>query len=312
MPCNTNPGKTISTAYKAHLAGNYQSRAVLYRITRRDDVVFGFTSCPIDIDGSQITSGGVATPETSGIIFKSKTGLLPSGLKSSLDLQEADNMEATAFFDDAGITDSDLHAGLFDDAEVLLMECNWRDLSMGMMLWKRGFVGKVNWTRAQFTAELRSFSTRLQQNIIPLTSLTCRVDQFGGKGCYKNLNTNSADGYAITKNGTVATVDSARPKRSFTSSDIASYPSNRFTYGRIKITNSASPNFGIWRKIRSNSGSALMLADPFPFPLQGGDTFTAICGCDRTSGMCGNTYNNIVWFQGEPNCPGVKIWESQN
>lgn len=41
-----------------------------------------------------------------------------------------------------------------------------------------------------------------------------------------------------------------------------------------------------------------------PYPIQVGDTFSAVAGCDKTMTVCKNSFSNIVNFRGFPHLPG--------
>jgi uncharacterized phage protein (TIGR02218 family) len=302
-------GKDISTAYKAHLDNSVTTRAFLYKLKRRDGVTLGFTGHDRDIDGDSITRGGVAVPECVGVLFESSTGISPTGLQSKLSMDQ-DNMEIMSALTSDAITEADLNAGVYDFAEVWVMECNYADLTQGILAYKYGRIGRIFFDGMTFRAETNSLSELTENKVVEETSLLCRAKKFGDARCKKNLAGNSVDGFAITINGTIDSVDSGKPDRKFTSSQVNGYPVNRLTYGWMKITDAGSDNYNLERPVRSNTGSGeVELDEPFPYPLAAGDTFQAICGCPRRIRDCWETYDNAVNFQGEPYIPGVSVYD---
>lgn len=298
-------GKSRSLEYHEHLQSNTTSRAILYKITRRDGVVFAYTNHVEDVNGSSITRDGDTYPQLAGVTFKSATGISPTGIANSSGL-DPDNMEVQAILDDDEITAEDLNAGLFDDASVEIAEFNYEDLSQGVMWHKRGNLGDIKWGRAQFTAELRALAQRLSAEILELTSLICRVRQLGDERCKVNLNGTTLDGLSIKKTGTITSVSS---RRQFDTADIAAYAADRFAYGRVRITNPLSKNYNVWRKVRSNNSNTIAVAEEWAYDLEAGDTFEAIMGCNRLIATCGDVFGNNHNFRGEPHLPGVKVYD---
>lgn len=187
-PC----GLGVTEEFKEHLANSPTSLCVNWRVQRRDGVVFGFTSHTRDL---RFDSGRGTE------LYRASMGMTPSGISVSETLQ-VDNMEVQAFFEDDAITDRDLMAGLFDDAEVEIFLLNYNDLSMGRLMGPVGHFGKVVRKEGSFIAEIRALSQKLSNNILDVTSELCR-HSFGDDGCTKDLNGTTEDGYAIKANGWV-------------------------------------------------------------------------------------------------------------
>ncbi len=160
--------RTISLALASHLAGETVTTATLWKITRKDSQIFGFTDHDEDItiDGTTFVSAG---------------GHTSSAMVWSDDLSTS-NQEVTAVFDHSAISHGDVMAGLWDYAAVSLYLVNYRDLTMGTLPLTTGVLGQVTLKRGQFVAELRGLAQLLSQEIGSLYSPTCRA-QLGDSRC---------------------------------------------------------------------------------------------------------------------------------
>jgi hypothetical protein len=88
-----------------------------------------------------------------------------------------DNLDVEGVFDSAAVTEEELRAGLFDQAEVRIFLVNWADPSMGPLRLRRGWFGEVVLTeQGVFRTELRGLTQALQQRIGELYSPECRAD----------------------------------------------------------------------------------------------------------------------------------------
>lgn len=170
--------KTIGTDLKNHLKLEVTTVAFLWKLTRRDAVVMGFTNHDRDI----------TYPPVTGIKYEAASGFLPSALSQTGNLA-VDNMEAMAFLESGRITEADILAGLYDFAILDAWLINWADLTMGHMINPGGWIlGEVTIKENQANAEVRSKSQKLQQNIIELYSPDCRVKELGDERCKLPIN----------------------------------------------------------------------------------------------------------------------------
>lgn len=75
-----------------------------------------------------------------------------------------------------------------------------------------------------------------------------------------------------------------------------------YTLGVVKFT--SGQNVGLAGKVKQqNSTTQLVLDAPFIFPIQIGDQFTVLPGCDLTFATCLNKFANGIHFGGYPNVP---------
>jgi len=175
---------TTSPALLAHLAGDVLTLATLVTVTRRDGTVFGFT----DHDRDLTFSGRTYLAGT----------YTASAISSTADMA-VDNLEVASYLSGAVVTESDLLAGLWNYAQVLIEQVNYADLSMGARILRRGTLGEISIGKLAFNTELRGLTQAVQQTVGELTSIRCRAD-LGDARCGVNL-------APLTVTGTVQAVD---------------------------------------------------------------------------------------------------------
>ena len=271
----------------AHYKSGSTTVATALRIERKDGEVFAFTTADqsADIDGETYLAGPGL--DISNIATQSGTAV--------------DNLELTVFPDDTLLTRPSFLAGLWQGARFELFEYNWADIAMGRNILKRGWLGEPKMMQGVFTIELRSLRQALQQQIGSYTTQTCRA-RLGDARCTVNL-------APYTSSKTLATVADLY---TFTATGAAL--SDDY-YGEGIVTFTSGGNEHVSRKVRSYVGGVFKLSTPLPFLPEAGDTITAIAGCRkrhertlaRPAGVsdCGDKFNNVLNFVGEPHLPGV-------
>ena len=155
--------KSTSAALAAHLAGPVTTLATCWRISRVDGKEFFFTDHDRDLSFE-------------GKVYKASSGYSRTAIANDSSLS-VDNLDVEGVFDSAAITEEELRAGLFDQAEVRIFLVNWTDPSMGSLRMRRGWFGEVVLTEeGVFRTELRGMTQALQQRIGELYSSECRAD----------------------------------------------------------------------------------------------------------------------------------------
>jgi hypothetical protein len=155
--------KVVSTALAAHLAKPVTTLATCWRITRVDGVVFRFT----DHDREFVVDGEV---------YQASAGYSRTAISNDAGMG-VDNLDVEGVFDSEAVTEEELRAGLFDQAEVRIFLVNWADPSMGALRLRRGWFGEVVLTeQGVFRTELRGLTQALSQRIGELYSPECRAD----------------------------------------------------------------------------------------------------------------------------------------
>ena len=155
--------KSTSAALAAHLAGPVTTLACLWRISRVDGKEFFFTDHDRDLSFE-------------GKVYKASSGYSRTAIANDASLS-VDNLDVEGVFDSEAITEEELRAGLFDQAEVRIFLVNWVDPAMGALRMRRGWFGEVVLTeQGVFRTELRGMTQALQQRIGELYSPECRAD----------------------------------------------------------------------------------------------------------------------------------------
>lgn len=133
--------RTISVALKAHLAQPYQTMCSCWKATLTNGTVLGFT----DHDQNIVFDG---------VTYYAIDGYTASANTSSNQM-DVDQLSVKGPQRTPAITEEDLHAGIWDYAEISLFQVNWADLTMGALQERTGWTGQISTGRFDFNAELR-------------------------------------------------------------------------------------------------------------------------------------------------------------
>jgi uncharacterized phage protein (TIGR02218 family) len=269
--------KTLSPELEAHYASGSTTLARLWRLTRRDGAVFGFTDhdLPIAYDG---------------VRYEPSSAYDLSAVKTSAELN-VDDAEVGGLLSSEGITSQALEYGLWDGAQIRIVEVNWQDLTMGHNPIRSGNIGEVTRSATGFRAELRGLLASLQNNIGRIITPDCDA-AFGDTRC-------GVDIEALRVSGTVtSSSDQSNFVATLAGSDL---------YGIGVVTWTGGDNDGLLMEVAEYNliSYEIRLQLPMPWPIQTGDTFTIVPGCDKLKATCKNTYNNVIRFRGFSFVPGA-------
>jgi len=164
--------KVITAEMSAHLESGNTTLSTCWRMIREDGVVLGFTDSVVDL-------------EVSSVVYEAATGYTPSALTKN-DNMAVDNMDILGLLNSDGITDADIEAKKYDNAEVFTFMVNYNDLTMGQIKMGRGRIGNITTQDEQYVAEYRSLAQLLQQPVGERYSLRCRAE-LGDTRCGVNL-----------------------------------------------------------------------------------------------------------------------------
>jgi uncharacterized phage protein (TIGR02218 family) len=275
--------KQLLPELQAHLDTGTTTLAWCWRVRRRDGIALGFT----DHDHALAFDGTT---------FEAATGFTASDMKESVGLS-VDNLDVTGALRSDSLNETELNAGLFDDASVEIWRVNWSDVTQRVLM-RSGTLGEVKRAGAAFSAEIRGLTHVLQQPKGRLYQYTCDAT-LGDQRCtvptispelstVATVISASADGHAlsVTLNGT--------------------YAADWFTRGLATLA--SGPSLNAKSEIRRHAiiGSAITLDlwQPFPAPLIAGDTLTLTAGCDKHIDTCRRKFDNVLNFRGFPHMPG--------
>jgi len=269
--------KNISPELEAHFAGELQTLATCWHITRTDGIELGFT----DHDAA-LTFGGV--------IYDSIAGFTPTTVESKSNMS-VDNLDLEGQTFSTKITEEELLAGLYDYAEIEIFIVNYEDLSQGKLIVKRGRLGEVTINQQMFQAEVRGLTQHLSQTIGEIFSPSCRAI-LGDSRCK----------VAVASFTVSATVTEITNNQTFKAS-VLSEAAFWFTGGEVVWT--SGNNSGRRMEVKEFASTQVVLALLMGKSIQVGDGFNIVTGCDKTRKTCQSKFSNIINFRGEPDIPGV-------
>ena len=274
--------KSLPSGMQAHLDEGATTLAWCWRVERRDGALFGFT------DHDRPLSFG-------GLVYAPETGLSPAEIRSGSDLA-VDAQDALGALTADGVTETDIAAGLWDDATVKVMRVNWQDPDQRVEL-RRGVIGQVRRGRHAFVAEVRSLAHRLQQPVGRTYQFTCDAVLGDGR-CGVNLDApaNKASG----------TVQRRLDSRSFDALGVGGYGLGFFALGTLTWTSGANAGltFRVSDHAKPEADWILTLMEAPARPISAGDAFVVRAGCDKTIETCRGRFDNVVNFRGFPTIPG--------
>jgi uncharacterized phage protein (TIGR02218 family) len=274
--------KALGAGLEAHLASGATTLCWCWRLTRHDGVVTGYT----DHDGSLVFDGTT---------FEAASGFTASDIKDGVGLS-VDNLEVSGALSSVTLTDADLAAGRYDDAEVEIFRVNWSDPSQRVLM-RFGSLGEVRRSGSSFTAEVRGLAHYLQQPKGRLLQLTCDADLGDGR-CGVNINTAAYKG--------TAAITIAHSARRFTVSGLSAFSHDFFTRGLATFTSGPAAGLKIEVKAHTKvSGveTVELWADAEGPPVAG-NAFDVTAGCDKRFETCKAKFANQINFRGFPAMPG--------
>jgi uncharacterized phage protein (TIGR02218 family) len=274
--------KTVVASLAAHLAGGVTTLCRCWRLARRDGVVMGFTDHDRDL-------------VFDGVTYQAATGFAASAIEDQLGLAVS-NLDVDGALSAAAITEADIHAGRYDDAEVTVFLVNWTNPDERVIL-RSGFLGQVTRGALAFSAELRGLAARLDQSVGRVFQRTCPWE-LGDARCGIDL--------AAPAHHGAGTVAQAFDAFVFTATGLDGFAAGVFSRGKLTWTSGANAGLAVEVKTHAAAGSLARLALflPVPAPIEPGDAFTLTAGCDKSVATCRDRFNNILNFGGFPHIPG--------
>lgn len=171
--------RDITKSLQVHIEGDVTTMATLWKITRRDGVVFGYTDAVKDITFE-------------GQLYNAGTGFTASAIshsaKFNVEHLEVDGFTPIGGIDDVDITDKDLLDGKYDFADVEISQVNYDKPGDGQIKILKGHLGRFELKHNQFKVELISIGAAAQHKIGQIYSLSCRA-KLGDLQCKVPLST---------------------------------------------------------------------------------------------------------------------------
>ena len=272
----------MDAGFRAHVESGLTTLARCWALTRTDGATFGFTDhdCGLSFDG---------------IAFKADTGLSALALQQSTGLS-VDNTEAMGALCDASVTEADIEAGRFDNAELSAWLVNWADVSVRWLQF-RGTVGEIRRSSGAFTAELRGLTAALNRPVGRVYQKPCTA-VLGDAGC-RFLTT--TPGFSTDQD--VVEVTSGRR---FQWPNLDGFAADWFSRGRLEVLTGAAQ--GLWASIKRDATvdgtRTIETWEPLRAPVVPGDRVRLVAGCDKRFETCRTKFDNILNFQGFPDIPG--------
>ncbi|WP_301751886.1 DUF2163 domain-containing protein [uncultured Erythrobacter sp.] len=247
--------------------------ATFWRIYRRDGAALAFTSHDRDLSFG-------------GIRHLAAPGMIPAAIRLTSELAN-DSAEVQGVLNHDSIRADELAAGLFDEAAIAIGAVDWMSLDHHTLY--TGQIGRIEDDSSQFSAELRSTKSLLEQDLVPRTSPTCRAE-FCGRGC-------GLSAVRFTAVLPVAAIDLEANRVRFAGLD-----GERHVDGRLRFM--AGPQTGVAFGIIDAEGDWLVLDRPLVAGTPLGTRAELREGCDHTIATCAARFGNAANFRGEPFLPG--------
>ncbi len=267
---------------KAHLATGLTTTCRCWAVVRQDGLRMGFTDhdCALGFDGYE---------------FRAETGLSARALQQTTGLS-VDNTEALGVLRDGAITETDIEAGRYDEAQVLAWLVNWRNVEERQLQF-RGTIGEIKRAGGAFEAELRGLTERLNVPLGRVFQKPCSA-VLGDRACGFDM---SLPGYASER-----AVETVEARRVFRFAALDGFAPDWFRHGVLRVLSGpASGLSGMIKRDHSDAkGRSVELWQPLRAEIRTGDLLRLEAGCDKRAGTCRLKFDNFLNFQGFPDIPG--------
>ena len=268
--------RTIPLALQTHLQGDKLTTCMVWRVTRRDGQVFGFT----DHDRNLTYAGRtyLAVNTASGADLQATAGT------------SAENTEISTPTE-AQITEQQIAAGVWNLATVEAELINWTDPAAGGVVLQAAEIGEIRVEGGRVVVELRGFKHRLAQPVGRVVQAACDA-VLGDTRCGVNL-------VPLTVAGTVTAVTDLANFTDSARGEAAGW----FTGGVVTWTTGA--NAGARMEIkRHQAGGVFELFLPMTYAIAVGDAYSMTPGSDHTFATCVAKFGNGNNYRGFPFVPG--------
>lgn len=248
-----------------------------------------------DIDTTEtLTEGswGAATL-TGGLtaIYRYVPGFTASAALSS-SIQGIQGLTVEMPEENTTITQDDLNAGVYTDAQIIIEYVNWADPQNGLMIIFAGVFGdNSNTDEGELTFEIQGKFTRNRQMLINTYQPTCRAD-LGDSLCLFDIDGERRD----------FVVDTVISQSVFQTTELTQ-DDDFWKLGVVRFITGQNAGVSIEVMASLTADGEISMFLPVPLPMQPGDTGEIWPGCDKTLRTCRDLFDNVVNFRGEPFAP---------
>jgi uncharacterized phage protein (TIGR02218 family) len=261
----------------ATLAQSLCAFAFCWRLERRDGVTIGLTSHDRALS-------------VQGLVYASAPGITPSSILRSGD-GSAELSEVRGALSSAAIDATDLDAGRWDGATLLLHLTEWTEPGALWLELARGEFGSVEQDGTSYSVSLNGLTGAvLERPTAPLTSPTCRA-RLGDRSCRADLRPLQS----------IVQIGEAVADR-VTCPGLAA---DAYPFGQLRWLEGA--NAGFVQMIVDQEDDELFLAEAPPFGVAPGTRALLTQGCDKRLATCSGRFGNAANFRGEPHLPGMDL-----
>ncbi len=273
--------KELPQSLAAHVAGRITTLATCWIVERADAVKLGFT----DHDNALTIEDVVCWPQN---------GLSGSAMSDGPDLATGGG-DVTGTLESPALTETDLEAGLWDNAGVKVYLVNWQMPSEHFLM-RRAKIGEITRAGSVFRTELRGLAHLLEARQGRVFARNCDAD-LGDQRCRIDLEATSYQA--------AGAVVSSAPEW-IRVSGLESYDEGWFTRGRLEVLD--GPLAGFASEVASHRlDDGIALLNLFQAAPEAHATGTAIkvrAGCVKDLATCRDKFANQLNFQGFPHMPG--------
>ena len=266
-----------------HLASGLTHVCQCWAIRRRDGVVLGFT------DHDQALA-------FEGVDFVADSGMSAKALSATTGLS-VDNTEAAGMLTADAVTEQDIAAGRYDQAEVTIWQVRWDDVNARQVRF-RGTMGEITRNGAAFQVDLRGLAEALNQPQGRSYLKTCSA-VLGDQACRVNTRSDAAFVAEVT-------LDRPTDGQTFDLATLVPYNAGWFENGFLEVlTGPAKGLSGIIKRDHlSDARRAVLLWQKLGIAVEPGDHLRLVAGCDKRAETCREKFANLLNFQGFPHIPG--------
>ena len=147
----------VSEAMTAALSAGAAKFCHVWRLTRADGAVLGFTDHDSDLGFM-------------GVVCRARSGLTQGAASGDLGMDSPDDQAVSGLISDAALTAADIEAGLYDGAELRVFIVDWTDTRQyvemdGGYLARLEVTGGIDDADGAFVAHVEGVAARLERSI---------------------------------------------------------------------------------------------------------------------------------------------------